>query len=83
MKLYGIVEVSTKSTLNPFKKLSKKLAKKLFGKKFATKARAELTAAPEVAPVAQIAKAKKPAEPAGFFACAPPQRGTPHHLALL
>ena len=53
--------VSTKAKLNPFKKLSKKLAKKLFGKKFATKARVELTTAPEVVPVAQIAKAKKPA----------------------
>ena len=53
--------VSTKSKLNPFKKLSKKLAKKLFGKKFATKARAELIAVPEALPVKQIAKAKKPA----------------------
>ncbi len=42
------------------KKLAKKLAKKLFGKKFVTKTRAELRE-PDVAPIVQIEKPKKPA----------------------
>ena len=52
---------ATQSKLNPIKKLSKKFAKKLFGKKFATKSRAELVQPEIVAPVAPVAKVKKPA----------------------
>ena len=54
-------EKSKKSKLSPLKKLlPKKLTKKLFGKKFATKTRTQLSAVEQIAPSANLVKAKKP-----------------------